>query len=151
MSEQENRAVLDRINEECFNQGTVDAVDELFSEDFVEHNPTFPGSDGGRDGFKQMIHTMHSAFPDFRTEVLDQIAAGDRVVERWVSRGTHEGEFLGVPATGKVIEVEGMDISRLEGGRVVEHWTQMDTLGVLQQLGLVPTEEEVVQAQASSA
>jgi steroid delta-isomerase-like uncharacterized protein len=138
---QDNRAVLDRINEEAFRQGNTEVIDELVSEDFVEHNP-MPGVEGTREGFKQMVAGLHQAFPDFDTQVQDQIAEGDKVVERWTAGGTQQGEFMGVPATGRRIEIEGMDISRLADGRIVEHWTQMDALTMMQQLGVIPEQEE---------
>ena len=132
-----NRAVVDRLTEEVFNQGNVDVIDELVAEDFVEHDP-MPGVEPDREGFKQFISTLRSAFPDLRTEVEDQIAEGDRVVERWRSTATHQGEFMGVPATGKRVTIEGMDISRIEAGKIVEHWTKVDILGLMEQLGAIP-------------
>ena len=138
---QDNRAVLDRINEEAFRQGNTGVIDELVSDDFVEHNP-MPGVEGTREGFKQMVAGLHQAFPDFDTQVQDQIAEGDKVVERWTAGGTHQGEFMGIPATGRHIEIEGMDISRLADGRIVEHWTQMDALAMMQQLGVIPDQEQ---------
>jgi steroid delta-isomerase-like uncharacterized protein len=138
---QENRAVLDRINEEAFRQGNTGVIDELVAEEFVEHNP-MPGIEGNREGFKQMVAGLHQAFPDFDTQVQDQIADGDKVVERWTAGGTQEGDFMGVPATGKHIEIEGMDISRIEDGKIVEHWTQMDAMAMMQQLGVIPEAQE---------
>ena len=139
MSE-ENKAVLDRIND-VFNGGDMDAVDELLAEDFVEHNP-MPGGESDREGFKQMVAGVREAFPDLETERHLQVAEGEYVVERWTSTGTHEGEFMGVAPTGNTVTVEGIDISRLADGRVVEHWTQMDTLGLLQQLDVIPEQTE---------
>jgi steroid delta-isomerase-like uncharacterized protein len=136
---QENRDVLDRLNAEVLNGGNVDVLDELVSEDYVEHNP-LPGVSPDREGFKEMVQAIHAAFPDFRTEVLDQIAADDRVVERWTATGTHQGEFLGIEGSGGKLDIEGMDISRLEQGKIVEHWTQMDALTMMQQLGALPQE-----------
>ena len=134
-----NGAILDRLNAEALNGGDADVLDELVADDFVEHNP-MPGSTGDREGFMDLIRSIHAAFPDFHTEVQDQIVAGDKVVERWTADGTHQGEFLGIPATGNKVHFEGMDISRVENGRVAEHWTQMDTLAMLQQLGVIPEE-----------
>ena len=139
---QENRAVLDRLNEEVLRQGDVDTIDELLSGDFVEHNPP-PGMPGNRDGFKDFVRYIHQAFADQLHTVHDQIAVGDRVVERWTMTATHAGEFMGVPATGKRITRTGIDISRLASGRIVEHWTECDLLGLLAQLGAVPSQEAV--------
>jgi steroid delta-isomerase-like uncharacterized protein len=141
MMAQDNRAVLDRINEEAFRHGDTAVIDELVADDFVEHNP-MPGFEGDREGFKTMVTALHQAFPDFHTEIEDQIADGDKVVERWTAGGTHDGEFMGVPATHRTVEIEGMDITRLADGKIVEHWTQMDALAMMQQLGVIPQEQE---------
>jgi predicted ester cyclase len=87
---------------------------------------------------KEMVQTFHSAFSDFHTTVEDRIVAGDKVVERWSATGTHQGEFLGIPATGNRVSVTGIDISRLAEGKIVEHWTEMDVMGMMQQLGAIP-------------
>jgi|1185.fasta_scaffold659889_2 steroid delta-isomerase-like uncharacterized protein len=138
---QDNRAVVGRINEEAFRQGHAEVADECMADDFVEHNP-MPGFGADREGFKQMVASLHQAFPDFEIRVEDQVAEGDRVVERWTCTGTHEGEFMGIPATHNKVDIEGMDMSRLENGRIVEHWTQMDSLAMMQQLGVIPSEQE---------
>ena len=135
----DNGAVIDRVNEEIFNRGNLEVIDELFAEDFVEDDP-LPGVSGDREGFKELVRQAREAFPDLRTQVHDQIVAGDKVVERWTTSGTHEGEFLGIPPTHRRVEFSGMDISRLENGRLVEHWTQLDVLGLLQQLGAIPSD-----------
>jgi steroid delta-isomerase-like uncharacterized protein len=135
----DNAAVLDRINEEAFNRGDVGVLDELVAEDFVEHDP-MPGTSPDREGFKAMIRGLREAFPDFHTEVEDQIVAGDKVVERWSCTGTQEGEFMGLPPSNRRVEIHGMDISRLADGRLVEHWTQVDMMSTLQQLGVMQAE-----------
>jgi steroid delta-isomerase-like uncharacterized protein len=138
---QDNRAVLARINEEAFNNGSTDVVDEVVAEDFVEHNP-MPGFAGDREGFKDLVRGLHQAFPDMHVDIEDQIVEGDRIVERWTSRGTHEGDFMGIPATHRSVTVEGMDISRFADGKIVEHWTQMDAMAMMQQLGVIPEQEQ---------
>lgn len=135
----DNATVVDRINEEAFNRGNVDALDELVAEDFVEHDP-MPGASADREGLKAMVRAMREAFPDLHVDVEDQIVAGDKVVERWSCTATHEGEFMGIPATHRHVEVHGMDISRLRDGRLVEHWTQVDMVSLLEQLGAMPTQ-----------
>jgi steroid delta-isomerase-like uncharacterized protein len=137
----ENAQVIDRINEDAFNRGKVDVLDELVADSFVEHDP-MPGTPGDREGFKSMIRSLREAFPDFHAETEDQIVAGDKVVERWSCTGTHEGEFMGIPPTHRQIEIHGMDISRLEDGRLVEHWTQVDMMSMLQQLGALPAQAQ---------
>jgi steroid delta-isomerase-like uncharacterized protein len=133
----DNATIMERIDEEAFNRGNVDVVDELVADGYVEHDP-MPGTPPDRDGLKAMIRGLHEAFPDFHMDVEDRIVAGDKVVERWSCTGTQDGEFMGIQPTHRHIEVRGMDISRLEDGRLAEHWTQVDMMSMLQQLGAMP-------------
>jgi steroid delta-isomerase-like uncharacterized protein len=135
----DNTSVLDRINQEAFNRGNVDVIDELVADDFVEHDP-MPGATPDREGFKAMVRGLREAFPDLHLDVEDQLVDGDRIAERWSCTATHEGEFMGIPATHRHVEVHGMDISRLQDGVLVEHWTQLDMVSLLQQLGAMPSE-----------
>jgi steroid delta-isomerase-like uncharacterized protein len=135
----QNAEVLDRINEEAFNHGRADVLDEIVSERFVEHDP-MPGTPGDREGFKALIRSLHEAFPDLHVETEDRVEGGDKIAERWACTGTHEGEFMGIPATHRHIDIHGMDITRFEDGRVVEHWTQIDMMSMLQQLGALPAQ-----------
>ncbi len=139
MSER-NKAVLDRLNEEVFRGGDVDVLDQLMAENFVEHDPP-PGMTPDRDGFKQFVRSLRANLADIVYTVDDQVADGDRVVERWTMTGTHSGRWLGVPPTGKRITFTGIDISRLQDGRIVEHWTQLDLFGLFEQLGTSPAAE----------
>jgi steroid delta-isomerase-like uncharacterized protein len=139
---QENRAILDRLNDEVLRQGNVDAVDELMTDNFVEHDPP-AGMGTDRESFKAFMSGLHQAFADQLHTVHDQIADGDRVVERWTMTATHAGEFMGIPATGRRVTLAGIDISRIEDGRIAEHWIQCDMLGFLEQLGAVPAQEAV--------
>ena len=143
----ENKAVVDRITE-VFNGGDIEVLDELLAEGFVEHNP-LPGADADRDGFKRTVRELREAFPDLETEVDLKVADGDLVANHWTSSGTHEGEFMGAPATGNTVSVEGIDISRVADGRVVEHWGQMDSLALLQQLGAIEAEAEEPQEESA--
>jgi steroid delta-isomerase-like uncharacterized protein len=95
--------------------------------------------DMDREGDKQLVGSMHAAFPDLRFEVGAQIAEGDRVLHTLIGRGTHRAEFMNIPATGKTIEVTGMNINRIANGKIAESWGVIDVLGLLQQLGVVPT------------
>jgi|tagenome__1003787_1003787.scaffolds.fasta_scaffold20800843_3 steroid delta-isomerase-like uncharacterized protein len=134
----DNAQVIDRINQEAFNAGNADILDELVADDFVEHDP-MPDATPDREGFKKLIRELRTAFPDLHLEVEEQVVAGDRVVERWVCTGTHEGMFMGIAPTHRHVEIRGMDMSRLQDGRLAEHWTNADMLGMLQQLGVVPS------------
>lgn len=132
-----NDRILKRVAEEVFNQRDVDAVDELFADDYVLHDPNAPDEIRGRDGFKAYVRTFHNAFPDLEVEQLDQLVDGHRVATRFVIRGTHEGELFGIPPTGTEVTVHGTILSRIEGDRIAEEWTVVDVLSLLQQLGAV--------------
>jgi steroid delta-isomerase-like uncharacterized protein len=133
MSE-ENKALVRRSWEAADNP---DIIDEVYTPDLVWHDP---GQDiRGSEEAKQFVTMYKTAFPDLSPTVEDVIAEGDKVVSRWTIRGTHQGEIEEFgPPTGKQIELEGITIHRIEGGKIVEEWNRYDNLGVLQQLGLVP-------------
>jgi predicted ester cyclase len=138
MSAEEYKACVRRIPEEMFNQGNLAVADEVIAPDFIEHAPLPPGWPSGLAAVKQYVTTLRAAFPDFRYTVEDEIAEGDTVVLRATARGTHQGEFFGIPATGKQATWTEMHICRLAGGRIAEHWVEQDNLGLLQQLGVIP-------------
>jgi steroid delta-isomerase-like uncharacterized protein len=138
MSEQ-NKNLIRRAVEEVWNRRNFASLSDLVSSDFVVHSA---GEEiHGREGVKQFYSMLHRAFPDIRFTIKDQIAEGDKVVTHWTARGTHRGEFNGIPATGKQFNVSAIDIDRIADGKVVECWTNMDQLGLLQQLGIVPNLE----------
>jgi predicted ester cyclase len=117
--------------------GTQAAARESLAADFVAHMPGVPAP-MNREAFVQFQGVFVSAFPDFALTVEDQIAEGDKVANRVVFRGTHSGDFQGIPPTGKRVMVTAITIERVAGGKLVEHWIEMDALGLLQQLGVVP-------------
>ena len=140
MSE-ENKALIRRFYEEVWNDKNLDAIDELVAADSVDHELP-PGLPPGREGAKAFVGMYLGAFPDTRITIEDIVAEGDRVVTRWSATGTHTGELMGIPATGKQINVTGLDINRISGGKSAEHWGQFDQMGLMQQLGVVPAPEE---------
>ena len=139
MSTEENKAVVRRWYEES-NKGkeaVMAAVDQLFAPDYVCHGSgVIPDIDLA--GWRQLIPALWTAFPDQHYSLEDLIAEGDKVVIRYTFRGTHQGAFMGVPATGKVVTFTGIYISRIAGGKFVEDWESFDSLGLLQQLGAIP-------------
>jgi steroid delta-isomerase-like uncharacterized protein len=137
MSEQD-KAITLRVFEEVWNQGNVDAIDELLSPDFVNHGgpPEIPSN---REGFKQLVAMYTSAFPDVHFHIEDQIAEGDLVATRWSGHGTHQGELMGIPPTNKQVTVTGIVVDRIAGGAVAESWGEFDQMGMMQQLGVVPS------------
>ena len=136
MSTEDNKLLVRRLFEEVLNQRNLALIDEFFSPNHVEHASTGPVH--GTEGMKQYYMIYLTAFPDAHYTVEDQIAEGDKVVTRWTARGTHKGELMGIPATGKQGTVTGIGIVRFEGGKLVEAWTEFDALGMMQQLGVVP-------------
>jgi len=134
----ENKALARRLVEEAFNAGRLEVVDELVASDFVEHDPSLTEEVRGPAGVKELIGGYRAAFPDIRITIEDQIADGDYVVSRWSGTGTHQGELMGMPATGKQATVTGITIDRIVDGRIVESWDNWDTLGMMQQLGAIP-------------
>ena len=139
MSAEEYKRISRRVVEEAFAEGNVDVIDELVAEDFVNHDTSAPpGLPPGREGLKELVRFYQTAFPDAQVVVDDQIAEGDRVVTRYTARGTHQGDFAGLPPTGRQITSSGISIDRIEGGKIVESWNEFNQLGLLQQLGAIP-------------
>lgn len=136
MSAEENKAVIRRANEEMWNQRNVDAVDELVTEDFLNH-PAINQQQRGRQNLKDVIRIFEKAFPDFRYEIEDLVAEGDKVTVRDVFTGTHEGDFMGIPPTGNQVTMQTIHIFRFEEGKIAEHWAVRDELGMMRQLGVV--------------
>ena len=134
-----NKEIARRIYEEVLNKRDLELLDELVAPDYEEHDP-LPGQGTGLDGIRTRYRMLIEAFdPTFTIE--DMIAEGDKVVVRWTNSGTNVGDFLGMPATGRSFSIAGVDIYRLEGGKLAEHWHVVDQLAQMQQLGLLPGPE----------
>jgi steroid delta-isomerase-like uncharacterized protein len=139
MSANANKDALRRLYEEVINTGELDRSGEFIAADMVDHEHA-PGTEDlqGTELFNQYFSMIRSAFPDFEGVVEDMVAEGDKVAARVTIRGTHRGEFMGIPSSGNRIEVTGIDIARFADGKMVEHWGNFDDLGMMQQLGVVP-------------
>jgi steroid delta-isomerase-like uncharacterized protein len=137
MSE-ENKAVVRRFIEEVWNNGNLDAIDELIAENHVDHDPAREGTSGGRQGMRGFVEMYRSAYPDTRLEIGEMIAEGDLVAMSWTATGTHQGELMGIAPTGRSVKVTGIGIDRVSGGQIVESWANYDALGMLAQLGAIP-------------
>jgi steroid delta-isomerase-like uncharacterized protein len=131
-----NKEIVRRLGVEPW-EGNVGVIDELVAADYVGHDPAQPEMHGP-EGIKEFVTTYLAGFPDGKITIDEQLAEGDLVATRWTGRGTHGGELMGIPPTGKQVTVSGITISRVKDGKVVEEWTNWDTLGMLQQLGVVP-------------
>jgi predicted SnoaL-like aldol condensation-catalyzing enzyme len=130
------REILQRIFDEVINQGHVDAADDLFTEDFVDHGPM--GDIHGREAFKGLVAQWRSAVPDVHCVLENIIVDGD--LAAWLVRttGTHTGDGLGFPATGKPFETVSANMGRLREGKAVEHWSEQGMLPMLVQIGMMP-------------
>ena len=137
MSAEETKAIVRRINDEVWNQGNLDVIDELIADDAVISVVGAPQEIWGPAGFREFVTMYRTAFPDLRITVDEQIGEGDVVVNRWTATGTHEGDLMGIPATGKQATTAGVNINRISGGKLVQGWGLFDQLGLLQQLGAV--------------
>ena len=136
MSADTNKEIVRRLGVEPW-EGNLGVIDELVAPDYVGHDPAQPEMHGP-EGIKEFITGYLAGFPDGRITIDGQLAEGDMVATRWTGRGTHQGELMGIPPTGKQVTVSGITISRVKNGKVVEEWSNWDTLGMLQQLGVVP-------------
>jgi steroid delta-isomerase-like uncharacterized protein len=131
-----NTEIITRF-EHAFRAGDQATIDELCDPGLVDHNPA-PGHEPTLAGFKQKVAGFAATFPDLKEDLQDIVASGGTVATRWVLTGSQRQEFMGIPATGQAIRVEGMNFYRLSGGRVTDIWTQFDGVALLQQLGAIP-------------
>ena len=143
MSTEDNKALVRRWFAET-DRGNDRIVDELCAADYVDHSPPLPGMGSGSAGVRQANAALRAAFPDTVHIIEDQIAEGDKVVTRLRARATFTGEILGLPPNGNVVEMTGISIHRVAGGKLVEHWANFDSFSFMQQLGAVPAPEAPV-------
>lgn len=136
MSIEQNKAIARREVEEIESQGNLALADELFASDFRLHFPGFPALD--REGFKQVMSAFRTGFPNLTVTVEEQVAEGDKVVNRLRISGTQTGEFQGIPPTGRPVQFTAVSMMRLENGKLAEIWGQPDIMGLMQQLGVIP-------------
>ena len=138
MSVKLNKAVINRLFAEVFNQGQVDAIDELVAENVIGHDATSDEPKHGRASVKQVASLFRTAFQGAQYPVADLIDEGDKVVARWGLQGIHQAEFMGVTPTQRPVNVTGIIIYRLAEQKIVEYWGNFDTLGLMRQLGVLP-------------
>jgi predicted ester cyclase len=137
MRAEESKEIVRRFIDEYQTGADEAAFAELLDPDVVDHSRP-PGIAPGAEGVRQQFDGFRAGLPDFRATILHQAAEDDLVVTHKVFHGTHTGELLGIPATGREVEIVVMDVVRVAGGRIVEHWGLVDRLGLLQQLGALP-------------
>jgi predicted ester cyclase len=139
MSTEQNRTVVRRLYDDVLNGRRIELIDHLVVGDYIDHD-RLPGQRDGRPGLVDNVSALAAGL-DPRFTIEDVIAEGDRVAVRWINEGTHVAEFLGVPPTGRSFRFAGIDIYRVDGGMLAEHWHVVDQLTMFQQLGLIPTPE----------
>ena len=136
MSVEENKALVRRFYEQI-DKGNIDILDELVAEDYIDHSPPpFPGIASGREGVKQAFRIFAKGTPGYH-KIEDQIAEGDKVVTRLTSYGKHEDDLPGAPRTGNEMKMTSITIHRIESGKLVEKWSEKDTISLLTQLGVM--------------
>ncbi len=138
MSE-ENKALVRRFMEGVVEKDNLAFANQIFADDFVYHPPPLGLPTRGPKSIIQRVAMLRAVFPDLQYTVEDEIAEGDKVVHRLTGRGTHQGEYLGIPPTGKQVTWTVTAIYRIAGGKIAERWINVDDLGMMQQLGVVPS------------
>jgi len=135
----EREALARRFFEEAFNEGRLEVLDSVVSDDYRAHDPQDPFPDlRGPAAARALVQHYRAAFPDVRFTIEDVVDQRDRVAIRWTATGTHRGQLNGLAPTDRTVTVSGMTLQRFAGGRVTEAWTNWDTLGLLQQIGAAP-------------
>lgn len=135
---EDNKALCSRFYQEAINGGNLELIDELVAEDFVDHEEA-PGLEPNREGLKKFFAMMRTAFPDLKIDVEFMLADGDKVAAYLTMSGTHSGEFMGMPPSGKKFSIPTVDIVRFADGKAAEHWGVTDVLTMMQQLGVGPS------------
>jgi steroid delta-isomerase-like uncharacterized protein len=136
-----NKQLVEAFIGALFSDGNLDAVDQYLAPNFINHDPPFPGAPSNAAGMRHAAVMFRQALPDWHSDLDQLIAEDDIVVERFTASGIHQGELMGVPGTGRTIQLLGINIFRIQDGRIVERWGRLDEMGLLRQLELVPAAE----------
>jgi steroid delta-isomerase-like uncharacterized protein len=134
-SAKSNKEFINTYTGDFWNTHNIDAFDTYFAADFVVH---FTNGDQTREQYKGICMAFFKGFPDLHITTNDLIAEGDKVTKVWTAKSTHKGEYMGIPATGNKMLVKGIEVFRIEDGKIAELWVSMDNLGMMQQLGVIP-------------
>jgi steroid delta-isomerase-like uncharacterized protein len=149
-SAQDNKQVVRRLIEEGWNQGKTEVVSELLANNCRFHDEVFPHLTSGADNLRRHIESCRIGFPDLKFSIDDTIAERDEVVVHWTARGTHKGQFLGMPATNKKAAVTGTSIYRLDGSKIAESWANWNLMSMMEQLGISSAPQEHKQQQTAT-
>lgn len=133
----DHAAVARRFYDEVMSKGDLDALDEIIHDDFVEHENVPPGMPTDKNAPRAFVSMFRTSFPDFTATIEDMIQQGDKLVVRSRMSGTHQGEFMGVPPSGKSFDITAIDIVEFRDGKCVAHWGVTDTAAMMEQLGMV--------------
>ena len=147
----DNKQIVQRFMDECWNQGNLNAVLELVADNCRHHDPVFPSLTSGAENIKNHIQNCRNGFPDLMFTNDDTIAERDEVVHHWTATGTHKGQFLGMPATNKKATVTGTSIFRVEGSKIAEVWSNWNLMSMMEQLGIGMGSEAQSNAAQSNA
>jgi steroid delta-isomerase-like uncharacterized protein len=134
----EGSDLIQRFYNETLTNGNMDAIDELVTDDVVDHEDPLPGQPEGKEGIRFFVNTMRDAFSDLKATVGPSVEDGNMASAEVTITGKHTGEFMGVPATDKPFEIQSIDMVRFEDGKCAEHWGVTDTMSLMQQIGAVP-------------
>lgn len=134
----QNKQLVNDFIQDLFTKGDLDAVNRYLATNFVNHDAPMPGAPDGREGMRWTAEQIRAAAPDWHSDLERLVAERDIVVEVFTASGTHTGPLFGVPGSGKTLTLPGINVFRVDDGRIVERWGQVDVLGMLQQLGLAP-------------
>jgi steroid delta-isomerase-like uncharacterized protein len=134
----EGAGLIQEFYDEMLTNGNLDKIDELVTDDVVDHEQGMPGQPEGKDGVIFFVNAMRSAFSDIKATIGPSVESGDMASARVTITGKHTGEFMGVPASDKSFEIEGIDMIRIEDGKCAEHWGVTDNMALMQQIGAVP-------------
>jgi steroid delta-isomerase-like uncharacterized protein len=141
-SPEENKHVVQRFVEECWNQGNLNKASELLADQVRFHDPVFPNMNPGIQNIKNHIEVSRKAFPDLKFIIEDTIAERNEVVVHWKAQGTHKGQFLGMQPTNRKVIVDGTSIYRLEGSKIAEAYANWNLASMMQQLGVIELPKE---------
>jgi steroid delta-isomerase-like uncharacterized protein len=139
-TEDATKVVARKLADQVFSKGDLDAFEEIFSDNYINHNIPVPGIPGTKDGFRELVKATRNAFPDLVVHVDNIVAEGDTVVFHDHVKATSKGDFFGVPPSGGAVEWTEIHWLRVAGGQIIEHWTNFDQLAILQQLGALESE-----------
>ena len=136
MSMEESKQLIHRFYTEVVGSGDYSNLDDFVATEYVDHN----AAEGGRgpEVVRTHLEAIRTTLPDLRVQIEDVFAEGDYIITRISGRGTHLGEWMGIEPTGREVQLKGINIDRVEGGRIAEHWGEADTIGMLIQMGVDP-------------